>query len=389
MRRAIIASLVFALGWIAQVAPVYAKEGGEWEVTPESKLALERGLEWLKNNQGEKHNWNAKQLGLVSLGMLAFLSDGHMPGRGKYGKTVKSTLDYVLSKQRGSGLFNVSDAQKDNYNHGLTTLVLGQVYGMTNDKRVGKALDRALRLIANTQCGDGGWGYNAVKKPKGNDLSLAVMQAKAIRSAMDSGIKISPEVRDQAISFVRKHYRGSGSGRSEASQRGHGGQFVYAVTGNGSGHASVAMAAAGVVCLQELGEYDDWRIPKNMEVINAAVARLPEPKRVRGDARMRAVLGGGVPFDPYTLYYVSQAVYQAGGDSWRKSYPKLRDGVVAGQILQQGSVSQHGMWQSNRWIKGADGTLFGTAVACFVLAIPNRYLPILQEGKIKELEHTK
>ena len=30
------------------------------------------------------------------------------------------------------------------------------------------------------------------------------------------------------------------------------------------------MAAAGVVCLQEFGQYDDWRIPKNMEVSTAA-----------------------------------------------------------------------------------------------------------------------
>jgi hypothetical protein len=29
--------------------------------------------------------------------------------------------------------------------------------------------------------------------------------------------------------------------------------------------------------------------------------------------------------------------------------------------------------------------LYGTAVGCFILAIPNRYLPILQEGKIENL----
>ena len=47
------------------------------------------------------------------------------------------------------------------YNHGLATFVLGQAHGMTGDTRVGPVLDRALKLIANTQCDDGGWDYRA------------------------------------------------------------------------------------------------------------------------------------------------------------------------------------------------------------------------------------
>jgi hypothetical protein len=35
-------------------------------------------------------------------------------------------------------------------------------------------------------------------------------------------------------------------------------------------------------------------------------------------------------------------------------------------------------------VGGKPGDLYGTAVAVFVLSIPNRYLPILQEGKIDE-----
>ena len=49
------------------------------------------------------------------------------------------------------------------YNHGLATFVLGQAHGMTTsrDDRLGLALKRALLLIANTQCDDGGWDYRA------------------------------------------------------------------------------------------------------------------------------------------------------------------------------------------------------------------------------------
>jgi hypothetical protein len=45
-----------------------------------------------------------------------------------------------------------------------------------------------------------------------------------------------------------------------------------------------------------------------------------------------------------------------------------------------------GLWRDGHRVGGKPGDLFGTSVACFVLAIPNRYLPILQEGKIEGLK---
>jgi hypothetical protein len=93
--------------------------------------------------------------------------------------------------------------------------------------------------------------------------------------------------------------------------------------------------------------------------------------------------GGQVPFDAYTLYYVGQALYQVGGKHWRECYPILRDHLVATQLDDAKDHRRHGSWQDGHRVGGKPGELFGTAVACFVLAIPNRYLPILQEGKIE------
>ena len=54
----------------------------EDEITPQSESALEKGLEWLARNQGPEGNWGSSDLGLVSMGALAFMSAGHAPGRG-------------------------------------------------------------------------------------------------------------------------------------------------------------------------------------------------------------------------------------------------------------------------------------------------------------------
>ncbi|MGA2067793.1 MAG: squalene--hopene cyclase [Thermoguttaceae bacterium] len=353
-----------------------ARAQGSWETTTESEQALRHGLGWLERNQGREGNWTSNDLGLVSMGALAFLAAGDMPGRGPHGEAVQKALDYVLTQgqKKKSGLLNISDAQRDMYNHGLATFVLGQAYGMTSDPRIGPTLDRALRLIAQTQCRDGGWDYRAERQDQGHDLSLAVMQAKALRSAVDSGLEVPPEVIEAAIVDVRRHYcpQGCSYEADDAEQQKHPGQFSYS---KGGGNATLAMAAAGVVCLQEFAQYDDWRIEKNLQVIEKAIRDFGDPKAKRDRP----------PVDAYTLYYVGQAMYQVGGKPWERSYPLLRDCLVHSQQRLPRPEADDGRWYGDSRVSGKPGDLYLTSVCCFILAMPNRYLPILQEGKIDSL----
>jgi hypothetical protein len=372
---------------IACSFPSISLGDSSWEITPQSRKSLERGLQWLERNQGPEGNWTSRHLALVSMGLLAFLADGHSPGIGRYGVAEKKALDYVLRNARPSGLLNIAGEHHDMYNHGLSTFVLGQAYGMTNDPRVGPVLDRALKVIVRSQCLDGGWQYEAWMEPKyfrtsGHDLSLAVMQAKALRSAVDSGFEIPPGVIELAIRDVREHYtmqrlpQDPGDLRElpEEQQKSREGRFTY---NKGGGQRSLAMAAAGVVCLQEFAQYDDWRIPKNVEIIEQAVREMSH-----GNPEIPPFANA---FSAYTMYYVAQALYQVGGEPWKKCYPLLRDRLISSQV-RDGSPENDGGWRdSGDQIGGKEGMLYETAVACFVLAIPNRYLPILQEGKIDSL----
>jgi hypothetical protein len=375
LRFKVCLSAIIAALLCAQPAPVWGQQD---EITPQSDAALERGLAWLAKNQGAEGNWASNDLGLVSMGALAFMSAGHAPGRGRYGRELDKALEFVISRSKPSGLLNISDSQRDMYNHGLSTFVLGQAHGMTTskDRKLNRVLDSALKLIANTQCEDGGWDYKAQRQTSGHDLSLAVMQAKALRSAVDSGLEVPPEVIDLAIRSVRDHYASKGGGGiAESEQQKLPGQFTYSKRGGGG---TVAMAAAGVVCLQEFGQYDDWRIPKNMEVIQAAVRETPRPRS----------RDGSMPFDAYTLYYVGQALYQVNGEYWSSNYPRLRDYLVDSQVNDPNNPQSHGAWRDHGArgggrVGGRDGELYATSVGCFILAIPNRYLPILQEGKIE------
>ncbi len=366
---------IITLGILAALltAPSGARAEGDWEVTSQSEAALERGLRWLAENQGPEGNWTSNDLGLVSMGALAFMAAGRVPGHGPQGEPPRRALDYVLRNAKPSGLLNIAEEKRGMYNHGLATFVLGQAYGMSTDERVGPLLDRTLKLIAQTQCRDGGWDYIAKPQSRGHDLSLAVMQAKALRSAVDSGLDVPPEVIEMAIRSVREHYTPEDCPRTadEETQKQHPGQFTYS---KGGGNRSVAMAAAGVVCLQEFAQYDDWRIAKSMDVVCKAIRDKCSNKSDKA------------PFDAYTLYYVSQALYQVGGKQWRDHYPLLRDSLIACQVEAADTPQRDGMWNANNRVSGKPGELYMTSAACFILAIPYRYLPILQEGKIGSLQ---
>ncbi len=348
--------------------PASLRAEGEWEITPQSQHAADLGLQWLAHNQGPNGNWRSNNLGLVGMGVLAFLSAGYTD-HGRYGSVVRRGLDFILANAKPSGLLNITEGQHDMYNHGLATFVLTQAYGMVDDRRIGPVLDKALKLICDVQCDDGGWDYRAVRLRQGHDCSLAVMQAKALRGAMDEGFDIPPHTVEMAIAAVRRYYWISGPPDGKGAQYGSDplaqspGRFTY--QGN-QGNSTTAMAAAGVVCLQEFGQYGDFRILRSLDAVIADIHRECKPKR------------GVLPLDPYTMYYVAQGLYQVGGQRWRQNYPFLRDAIVKSQNTNP-NPADLGSWESGKWVTGPDSRLWGTAVGVFTLSIPNRYLPLLQQ----------
>jgi hypothetical protein len=366
VQRLIICWVVCVLALAPALSSAARAAEGDNEITPQSEAAVERGLEWLARNQGDAGNWESNDLGLVSLGVLAFLSAGHLPDRGKYGENVRRALDYIIANAKPSGLLNISN--QDMYNHGLSVFVLTQAYGISPDRRVGEALDKGIKLICDVQCEDGGWDYKAVRLQRGHDLSLAVMQAKALRGAMDIGLDIPPNVVELAVRSVRNYYKVTGApdGKNygDHPQANRPGTFTY----DGQRYTT-AMAACGAVCLQEFGQYADFRIHRSMD---AVIADIKKEMKTRP---------GYIPFDAYTMYYVAQGLYQVGGERWRDNYPLIRDAIVKSQTKdERGRGEGNGSWNTDR-VGGKPGQLFGTAVAVFALSIPNRYLPILQEGK--------
>src|SRR5688500_10704203 len=89
------------VGWlILTLGSPQARAEGDWEVTVASEKALQSGLDWMGITQGAEGNWTSNDVGLVSMGALAFMAAGHAPGRGKHGQVIDRALNYVVTNAR-------------------------------------------------------------------------------------------------------------------------------------------------------------------------------------------------------------------------------------------------------------------------------------------------
>src|SRR5262245_47619896 len=138
---------------------VSAAPAAEPKKDPRAKevdAAVRRALVYLKNNQQADGTWpghRASTPAVTALAVMAFLSAGHVPGEGPYGKVVEKGVRAVLEMQRPNGLI-ADDGQWEMYNHGICTLMLAEVAGMTQGPlaaEIKKKLENAVKIILRAQ----------------------------------------------------------------------------------------------------------------------------------------------------------------------------------------------------------------------------------------------
>jgi hypothetical protein len=324
-------------------SPPTADELAAQFIKPETQAAIDKGLAWLADRQGDDGAFGDsrstlgyhRNVAVVSLAGMAFLSSGSTPGRGPYGQHVGRAASYVLAATDESG-FICDPAHTSHgpmYDHGFATLFLAECYGMSPDSEIRDKLSRAVKLIVSTQNLDGGWRY----QPKASeaDISVTICQVMALRAARNAGIFVPNETIDRTIDYVKR------------SQNADGG-FMYMLTG---GESRFPRSAAGVVALYSAGIYEGDEIKRGLEYL---AQHPPAAEDFRAHTHTM-----------YGQYYAVQAMWQAGGEHWQKWYPAVHDVLLR---LQQ----DDGSWMDLICPE------YGTAMACIILQMPNNYLPIFQ-----------
>ncbi len=312
------------------------------ELTPKASQAIEKGLKYLLSTQNKDGSWDSdgkgtRAVGITSLGLMAFMAKAHFPGSGPYGKQLDRAKDFLLKAAKNGADGYLGSVM---YEHGLATLALSEMWGMTrnpkDDEAIQKALEAAVKVILRSQNVGGGWRYQPTPDC-GQDTSVTVMVFVALASARQAGIMVPNET----IKKVGIYLKGAWNVQT--------GGFTYASHGHKG--VTTACTAGGTYAAQLAGQRD-------AEMVSAALRWLE--KQTPG-------IFGNAHYYYYTHYYAIQAMVQASDEQYAKWYPQIRDALISKQ-------NSNGCW--NKGARGGAG--YATPMAIITLATPHRYIPIYQ-----------
>ena len=310
-----------------------APEKDRVKMDDRTKESVDRALRWLRDQQTGEGAWGSNTA-ITAFALLAFMANGHVPNQGVYGPEVAKGVRYLLSIARDDGYLAGPRGIGNMYCHGMATLALTQVFGMTGDPEVKKVLKKAVDLIVRTQNPEGGWRYDPA--PTGADISVTIMQVMALRGAKDSGLHVPDRCMAEAKKYIGRCY-----------DRRTGG-YRYQPYSSGPGYARTA---AGVCVLQLVGDYDAEEIKKAVEFMDRM-----------GDDRQHYWYGH---------YYAAHALNQVGGKIWEDYYARMRTMLLRDQ-------QPDGRWYFPR-LEAGYGPVYQTAIAVLILSVPTHYLPIYQK----------
>ncbi len=337
----------------------------QWDKVESS---VERALKFLATQQssdGSIKTLPTGQPGVTSLGVMAFLSAGHSPGDGRFADLLRKAVDFSLDCQHEDGLFCQVEpppfvvcynaAHTAFYNHGITGLMLGEVYGTSTklqNQRIRDALPHAIELLGEYQFdkrqkGDeGGWRYFEEFEDSDSDMSCTVWQLMLLRSAKNAQFDVPEKIVDDAVAYVERCY--------DFEQE----YFRYALygkeqypSGGAVGGAIVSLSMAGKHETRKARRAIEWVLAQNIETYGSNL----DP-------------GGNYH---YGLYYGSQATYLMGGEYWLKYYPRLVKVLLDNQ-------RPDGSWPPDAGIAAPFGSSYSTALAVLALTPPYQLLPIYQ-----------
>ena len=155
----------------------------------------------------------------------------------------------------------------------------------------------------------------------------------ALRAAHEAGITVPIEVRNKCVEYVKKSQNGDGS-------------FRYTLSGGGG---AFPRTVAGIVALDSAGIYEGEDIDKAIKWLE----------------RQGTSSSHGHYY--YGQYYAIQAMWQAGGEHWRKWYTGMREKMIKEQ-QSDGS-----------WNDPSIGPEFGTGAGLIIMNMPNNYLPVFSK----------
>jgi hypothetical protein len=301
--------------------------------------AVLKALRWLKRNQNADGSWT---MGMPStpgagLGLLCFLAYGATPQHKEFGPTVEKAIKFLVTKQQKDG--NWTDTGGHHvYGNAIANYAISEAFAMTQIYSLKEVMDSGIQVIIDGQQGGGGWDYNYADGGR-TDLSVMAWQAQALKAAKMAGSE-AKGLEDAIYKCIPsfKSFQGAQGG------------FGYTSPGDRP------LAAAGVLCLQLLGEAASPEVRKGIEYMYPWKMDWTAPE-IKNPA--------------YHWYYAAQAKFQAGGGTWTAWNDMMKPTLVKNQAAD-------GHWDAPGGHAHVNSPVYTTTLACLMLEVYYRHLPTFQ-----------
>ncbi|MDC1142564.1 HEAT repeat domain-containing protein [Planctomycetota bacterium] len=342
--------------------------------------AVNLGLEYLASKQTNTGYWKhsdgfagdarnrdtgAYRTSMTALCTLPFLAAGNSTKEGKYQKNVEKAIKYLMRRQTSDGC--VRDDTSQMYGHSVATLALCEAYGLSGDKKLKIAAEKAIQFLERTQNSGGGWDYTgqvyssrrAVRER--NDLSISGWAVLAFKSADAVGLTVSKRSKKDltglydrlSLSNGETYYADESTGALNANRKGIGmvGVGLTARVALDAEKFRRRNNAAENLLLKDLPEYEKF-FEESVEVNNPNFHTF------------------------YGWYYGTLGMFlhtQGKGASWKIWNDKLKASLLDNQVL---TGDRKGSWHNDdAWIGPHMGDLYSTACATLCLEVYYRYNP--------------
>lgn len=190
----------------------------------------------------------------------------------------------------------------------------------------------------------GGWRYLRPRQGWDADISVTSWQLMFYRSAKNAGFDVPVAYVDEAMEYIRRGF----DPRQSA--------YAYNLPGR-AGLCTRGVVGGAIVSLALGGEHQsdharragDWILENSFRKYNQGIG----------------------PYH-YGAYYCSQAMFQLGGDHWKRFFPPLSDTLITHQAADGG-------WEVERDNNGDYfGRSYTTSLSVLALTPAYQLLPIYQ-----------
>ncbi|HPF14830.1 MAG: terpene cyclase/mutase family protein [Planctomycetes bacterium] len=357
--------------------------GGRGKGTRGSQLGVEQGLKWLRDHQSEDGSWDvdeyfvhnvrggtdcregagiaSQDVGITGLALLAFLAEGSSTRQGEYKEVVRRGIEW-LSKQQDpdTGLIGAAIGHAFLYDHAIATLAMAENYYDSRSPFQKKQTQLAVNFIGRARAPYGGWRYEAPSDGD-TDTSVTGWMIFALRAAEDAKLRVDREGYQAALAWLdsvtdpatgRVGYigpeRGGRSSRTE-------------VNADYPAEETEAMTGVGLLTRVFLGQTPDQN-PILLKHGDLMLRTLPEWDEARHKV------------DMYYWYYGTYAMYQLGGEHWRKWKAAMERAILPHQRTDgdyKGSWDPVGPWGYQ------GGRVYSTATMVLTMQVYYRYSRVL------------